>query len=91
MGYGSGATGAGRPRGISAAASGLGSGYYHGAPPIYGGSGSGMGPKGAGGTTTRPSTQWHPTIAYLLGLIAVELAGYCALRYLLEKHGAHGG
>ncbi len=80
-----------RPRGITAATTRPGSGYYRGVPPIYGGTGSGMGPKGAGGTATRPQTQWHPTIAYLLGLIGVELLAYAGLRYLLEKNGAHGG
>ena len=91
MGYGSGATGPGRPRGITAAATHPGSGYYRGAPPKFGGIGSRMGPKGSGGSPVRTSNQWHPTIAYLLGLIALELVGYCALRVVLEKAGAHGG
>lgn len=46
------------------------------------------GPAGAG-TRTATSTQWHPTIVYLLGLIAVELIAYAGLRYLTRT--GHGG
>ncbi len=47
------------------------------------------GPSGAGTRSAAASTQWHPTIAYLCGLIAVELVAYTALRYFTRN--GHGG
>lgn len=79
----------GRPRtSIQAASAGLGSGYYRGGPPQLGGTGSMAGPQGAG-TRAPASTQWHPTIVYLLALIAVELIAYSGLRYFTRN--GHGG
>lgn len=50
------------------------------------------GPKGVN-IPTSPATgrtaTWSPTTANLLVLVALEIIGYCALRYLFRT--AHGG
>jgi hypothetical protein len=66
-------------------------GYYRGGPPTYGGEGSMRGPKSAGttaGSNAAPSntSAWHPTVKYLLCLVAVEIIAFGTLRYL-TKHG----
>lgn len=66
-----------------------GSGYYRGAPPIAGGTGSMAGPKGAG---TRPlwnAEGWTPTVTNLIILVLLELGAYVVLRYAFRS--AHGG
>lgn len=65
-----------------------GAGYYRGAPPQAGGTGSMAGPKGAGAPSP-VDTSWHPTVAYLLALVVLELAAYGGLRYVFRN--AHGG
>lgn len=49
------------------------------------------GPRGGGGVSTaRPDkATWTPTVANLIVLVALEIAGYCALRWAFRT--AHGG
>lgn len=66
-------------------------GYYKGWPPRYGGVGSMAGPAAAG-TMAAPgqtlgNTQWHPTVAFLFGLIFVELIAYGVIHHYSQ----HGG
>lgn len=65
------------------------SGYYRGSPPKVGGTGSMAGPKGVRTGPKPVTTAWQPTVAYLVALIVVELAGYAGLRYVFRN--AHGG
>lgn len=71
-------------------------GYWHGLPPRYGGDGAGQGPHVAGsvtgvysdnGTTGPGGNKWHPTVAYLFGLVIVEVIVFG----LLRKFTRHGG
>jgi hypothetical protein len=68
---------------LSAAAGGTGAGYYRNAPSRAGGIGSGAG----GGPAD--SSSWHPTSAYLFGLVIFEAAVLAATRYYFRA--AHGG
>ncbi len=73
----------------NAAVSKAGSGYYRGAPPNAGGTGSMAGPKGAG---TRPlfnTEGWTPTVTNVLIIVLLEIAAYTVLRYVFRT--AHGG
>lgn len=47
------------------------------------------GPKGVQTGAKAGPAAWQPTVAYLVALIAVELAAYCGLRYVFRN--AHGG
>lgn len=47
------------------------------------------GPMGVRTGTSPATAAWQPTVAYLVALIAVELAAYCGLRYVFRN--AHGG
>lgn len=47
------------------------------------------GPKGVRTGMQSVTTAWHPTVAYLVALIVVELAAYAGLRYVFRN--AHGG
>jgi hypothetical protein len=68
-------------------------GYYTGAAPRYGGTGSMAGPKAAGTLTgagmrmPSGSSDWHPTVKYLLGLVIGELVLFGVVRY----YSRHGG
>lgn len=65
-------------------------GSWRGAPPVYGGTGSGAGPRGITAPGTGPRTGgWSPTVLNLLVLVALEVGGYVALRWVFRK--AHGG
>lgn len=35
------------------------------------------------------SSNWHPTVVFLLALVVAEVVGYCALRYTFRS--VHGG
>lgn len=74
---------------VDAAVLGPGSGYYRGAPPNAGGTGSMAGPKGAGTRSLFNSEGWTPTVSNLIVLVALELAAYVVLRYVFRT--AHGG
>ena len=68
-----------------------GIGYYRGGPPLLGGEGSMSGPKQAGTkagslTSGTGSSDWHPSVRYLLVLLIAEIAVFGALRYY-TKHG----
>jgi hypothetical protein len=71
-----------------AAGTAPGSGYWRGAPPQAGGTGSMQGPSGAG-TIVRKAGEWHPTVVHLVGLVILETIAYGLLRYVFRN--AHGG
>lgn len=75
--------------GPDAATSSPGSGYYRGAPPLAGGTGSMAGPKGAGTRALFNAEGWTPTVTNVVIIVALELAIYCVLRYVFRT--AHGG
>jgi hypothetical protein len=52
-----------------------------------GGSNAGAGPVPVGGTVpaSPQSGKWHPTVLMLLGILAVEVAAFAALRYSFSK------
>jgi len=75
--------------GINTAVSTAGSGYYRGAPPRAGGTGSMAGPKGAGTRALFNSDGWTPTVSNLVVLVFLELGAYVALRWAFRT--AHGG
>lgn len=75
--------------GPDAAVSSAGSGYYRGAPPLAGGTGSMAGPKGAGSRALFNAEGWTPTVTNVVIIVALELAIYCVLRYVFRT--AHGG
>lgn len=66
-------------------------GTWRGSPPIYGGTGSGAGPRGitAPGSGPRATGTFSPTVVNLLILVGVEVAAYIALRMIFKT--AHGG
>lgn len=74
---------------IDAAVPGSGSGYYRGAPPKAGGTGSMAGPKGAGSRGLFNDEAWTPTVSNLVILVMLELLGYVVLRWAFRT--AHGG
>lgn len=74
---------------INAAVSSAGSGYYRGAPPIAGGTGSMAGPKGAGSRPLFNAEGWTPTVSNLVIIVVLELLAYCVLRWAFRT--AHGG
>jgi hypothetical protein len=74
---------------VSAAVSAAGSGYYRGAPPRAGGTGSMAGPKGAGSRALFSSDGWTPTVTNLCVLVVLEIGAYAALRWAFRT--AHGG
>jgi hypothetical protein len=74
---------------VSVSTSGGGSGYYRGAPPRAGGTGSMAGPNGAGSRSLFNSDGWTPTVSNLVFLVLLELGAYCAFRYAFRT--AHGG
>lgn len=75
--------------GPQAAESAPGSGYYRGAPPKAGGTGSMAGPKGAGTRALFNAEGWTPTVTNVVVIVALELALYVVLRYVFRT--AHGG
>ena len=74
---------------MDAAVMKAGGGYYRGAPPTVGGTGSMAGPKGAGSRAMFNSEGWTPTVSNLVVLVVVELLAYCVLRWAFRT--AHGG
>lgn len=52
-----------------------------------GGSNVGAGPVSVGGTVPNSpmSDKWHPTVLMLLGILAIEIAAFAALRYTFGK------
>jgi hypothetical protein len=74
---------------INAAVMRPGSGYYRGAPPIAGGTGSMAGPKGAGSRSLFNADGWTPTVSNLVVIVLLELVAYCVLRWAFRT--AHGG
>lgn len=55
--------------------------------PYADGNNAGAGPVPVGGTVPTPpsDSKWHPTVLMLLGVLAVEVAGFAALRYVFSK------
>lgn len=82
-------SGPGIPRGLDAAETAPGSGYYRGAPPKAGGTGSMAGPRGAGTRSLFNSDGWTPTVSNLVVLVVLEIGAYALLRYAFRA--AHGG
>jgi len=74
---------------MDASKSSPGSGYYRGAPPRAGGTGSMAGGKGAGTRALFSSDGWTPTVSNLVVLVLLELVAYCVLRWAFRT--AHGG
>jgi len=74
---------------VQAATSAAGSGYYRGAPPRAGGTGSMAGPKGAGSRALFNDSGWTPTVSNLCVLVLLEIGVYVALRWAFRT--AHGG
>lgn len=74
---------------LDAAVGKAGGGYYRGAPPKAGGTGSMAGPKGAGSRAMFNSEGWTPTVSNLVVIVALELIAYCVLRWAFRT--AHGG
>lgn len=74
---------------VNAAVPGSGSGYYRGAPPRAGGTGSMAGPKGSGSRALFSADGWTPTVSNLCVLVLLELGAYVALRWAFRT--AHGG
>lgn len=66
-----------------------GGGYYRGAPPIAGGTGSMAGPKGAGTRALLNADGWTPTVSNLIVITLLEIGAYMLLRYAFRT--AHGG
>jgi len=67
-------------------------GTWRGSPPVYGGTGSGAGPRGitAPGSGPRSVGGFSPTVLNLLLLVALEIGAYVALRMVFNRS-AHGG
>lgn len=68
-------------------------GTWRGSPPVYGGTGSGAGPRGITAPGSGPRTGgmggFSPTVLNLLLLVGLEVGAYIALRFAFRT--AHGG